>query len=424
MRFTLHTMFCERFRLRRNFRFPGTPILRDKIYLKRFPQEVHTSCARPVPNATIVFVFLGTAGGCTHIEHTVELSTRQPCMDGHTTNNQFQEHVLTKTLSTLRAGGPARLYVSVHTDEQLLDALRTLKENKTRFLVIGGGSNILFPDTGYDGCVVHMKTQNIRTISDDGVVVRVSADAGVPWDVFVEGMVAAGFWGIENLSGIPGTVGATPVQNVGAYGVEVRETIESVECIDTTTLTEKYFSNEECLFAYRDSVFKQNPGRYVITRVTFLFSRVQNQKLGYADVADFFKDNKEPTLEEIRSAILLIRARKFPDMSVVGTAGSFFKNPIVQKENAERLIARYPTISTYPTPDGKIKLSLAWILDKALQLKGFRKGNVGLCEHQPLVLVAYEGATAKEIDVFAQYIADTVRDTTGISIEREVVTIT
>ncbi len=335
----------------------------------------------------------------------------------------FEKNVSTSTLSTLRAGGPARLYVPVTHTSELPNILRTLQNQNISFLVLGGGSNILFSDKGYDGCIIHMKTMDVRILSDDGDHVQVIADAGVLWDTFVEEMVSKDVWGLENLSGIPGTVGAAPVQNVGAYGVEVKDVIAYVDTYDVRTQTTRRFSNTECAFGYRDSMFKQNCGRYVITAVAFDLTKNPRLKLGYKDVAEYFKSNSSPTIHEIRTAILSIRARKFPDLTRVGTAGSFFKNPVLSSEEARPLTLQYPDIPLYPTPDGKVKISLAWLLDKALNLKGYRKGNVALFEHQPLVLVAHEGASAVEIDAFAQHVEDIVRDATGISIEREVVTL-
>lgn len=419
MRFTLHTMFYDKSRLRRGFSFLGG--ITDKIAIKRFPQEVHSSIKTPFSRCYYDNVFLSTAGGCTHIEHTVELSTRQPCMDGRYETYGAKMGVPTSTLSTLRAGGPARFCVSIRDTQTLIQLISDLKQDGIPWIVVGGGSNILFTDVGFDGCVIKMEISGTEVVLETESELHVRVGAGVVWDAFVKDMCERGLWGVENLSGIPGTVGATPVQNVGAYGVEIQEVLESVACLDTETGETTTFTNTECEFAYRDSFFKHaSQGRYAITHVVFVLSKIAQPKIAYKDLTEYFLE-KKPTLLEIREAVIAIRSHKFPDLAQVGTAGSFFKNPILSQEGYDALIQKYADIPSYPTVDGKKKIPLGWILDKALHLKGYRKGNVGLFENQSLILVAYSGATAQNIDTFAKEIAEKVFLETGIRIEREVI---
>ena len=420
MRFTLHTMFYVKSRLRRGFSFPDTPIS-YKIRIRRFPQVVHSSSEVLFSKCYYNEVFLGMAGGCTHIEHAVELSTRRPCMDGRYTTYGVRENISTASLSTLRAGGPARFCVSVRDIDTLQSLITNLKRDEIPWFVIGGGSNILFSEQGFDGCIIKMEIEGVVDISENETETEVSVGAGVSWDIFVREMCERGLWGIENLSGIPGTVGATPVQNVGAYGVEIQEVITRAQVFDTKTETFCEFTNTECAFGYRDSFFKRaERGRYIITHVTFLLSKSSSPRIEYKDLAEYFSA-KVPTLLEIREAVLTIRSKKFPDLTRVGTAGSFFKNPILSQEEYDTILKKYPNIPSYPTCEGKKKIPLGWILDKVLHLKGYRKGNVGLFENQSLILVAYENATATEIDIFAKEIAEKVFSETSISIEREVV---
>ncbi|MEK7606190.1 MAG: UDP-N-acetylmuramate dehydrogenase [Patescibacteria group bacterium] len=367
---------------------------------------------------TMTIVFLGTAGGCTHIEHTVELSTRRSCMDGP----HMEENVSLGDHTTLRAGGKARFFVSVSSEEELVGIIRELKHKHIRWNVIGGGSNILCSDDGFDGCVIKMDIQGVH-VAEENENVHIHAGAGVSWDAFVSQMVEKGVWGVENLSGIPGTVGATPIQNVGAYSVEVKGVITDVRAYDTHKESMRVFSNTECQFAYRDSFFKHAPqGQYIITNVSFSLSKKVQPTIAYKDLRERFGE-KNPTLSEIREGVLQIRSKKFPDLTHVGTAGSFFKNPIVSIEESTRLKGVYPDIPVFPVSETMSKISLAWVLDKVCHLKGYREGNVALFEHQPLVLVAYAGATEKEIHSFAHHVEEKVFAATGIHIEREVVSL-
>jgi len=251
----------------------------------------------------------------------------------------------------------------------------------------------------------------------------VEVGAGENWDSFVKEVVDRGLYGVENLSGIPGTVGATPIQNVGAYGTEVSDVLKWVEVFDQESGKVVRLNSAKCRFEYRDSIFKQPEGRrYIVTRVCFRLSASGSPNLSYRDLAEQFADvREEPALAAIRDAVLRIRANKFPDLKEVGTAGSFFKNPIIEEEHGKKLREIHPDMLMFPTRSGRhVKVSLAWILDHVCQMRGVRRGNVGTYERQPLVFITYKGATAAEVHAFAKEIADKVFNETGIVVTPEV----
>jgi UDP-N-acetylmuramate dehydrogenase len=322
-------------------------------------------------------------------------------------------------LTTLKVGGKAKYFCACQSVDDVQDAILFAKKNKLPIFVLGGGSNVLIPDTGYQGLVVNIKLFGIQATEVENAV-RVTVGAGETLDDFVLYSVQNGWWGLENLSHVPGTIGATPVQNVGAYGREVGEMIESVTVIDIETQECIVLSHADCAFAYRDSLFKSQKGLgYIIVSVTFKLSKVPQPTIAYADLASVFSD-VIPSQSAIRNAIISIRSKKFPDWNTVGTAGSFFKNPIVPKEQYEKIKTKYPQLPGYSFRDDTVKISLGWILDKVLSLRGFEHGNVGLYAEQALVLVTKEKATAKEIDLFSQMIIEKVKNEIGITVECEV----
>ncbi len=321
--------------------------------------------------------------------------------------------------TTLKVGGKARFLATVTSLVELQEAVQFAHETSLPLFVLGSGSNVLASDQGFAGLVLYVQLQGCEyTVTDTEVSVWVAA--GENLDRVVADSVARGFWGLENLSHIPGTVGATPIQNVGAYGVEVADLITAVEVFDCLTHTVRQLSREECQFAYRDSLFKHLEGQHlIVVRVHFVLSVTPTPRLTYGDLQSL-QNNPDITPQVIRDAVIAIRSKKFPDWHVIGTAGSFFKNPIIPIEQVVQLQKLYPELPVYPYSDTTSKVSLAYILDKVCGLKGFKQGNVGLFEAQALVLVAYTPATADEIDTFARLVAEKVYSITAISIEREV----
>lgn len=322
--------------------------------------------------------------------------------------------------TTLGVGGHADHFVEVRTDEEIKEALNWAHKKHLPITILGGGSNVLISDKGIPGLVIFPTKKSIR-YEENGNELLVTVGSGAELDNVIEEFVSKELWGLENLSGIPGTVGGVPIQNVGAYGVEACDVVDQVRTFDTDTGEVKTFSNTECAFQYRHSFFKTPWGRrYLIDEVTIKLSRVPSPILNYKDVQAHFGKRANPTLSEIREAIKTIRKGKFPDWHTHGTAGSFFKNPIVSKETYNRLLTQYPDLPGFVLSGGEIKISLAWILDHACGLRGYREGNVGLYDKHALVLIAEHGATAQEIKMFAQKISDTVFEKTNIEIEYEV----
>lgn len=305
-------------------------------------------------------------------------------------------------------------------DKADLDHLFAEGNAPQKWYVLGGGNNTLFTKR-YEGVLIHPTACNITPLSEDNASLIVEVDAAVEWDDFVEWTTQHGLWGAENLSLIPGAVGASPVQNIGAYGAEAKDIIHRVNYFDTTLKQHLSLSNAECHFAYRDSIFKRElRGRAIITSVVFCLSKEPRPNLGYGDLAREVEQRGGPTLTAIRDAVSTIRRRKLPDTSVLGNAGSFFKNPIVDKATAVELQSQYEAMPIYPTAEeGRVKLAAGWLIDQA-GMKGYRQGCVGVHTHQALVLVNYGGATGGDVKALAGKVQQRVKERFGIEIEPEV----
>lgn len=322
--------------------------------------------------------------------------------------------------TTLKVGGEAKYFAEVKTVEDLEKASQFAKQTDLPFLVIGGGSNLLVSDEGYSGLVIHNQLKGRTYIENSDNSVTLICQAGEVLDEVVKESIERELWGLENLSSIPGTVGATPVQNVGAYGVEVGDLIIGVETYNVATGNRHFLKQEECGFGYRDSIFKTVEGKkHIITAVHFRLGTKPNPKINYADLAKIFTDYK-PSQKEIREAIVAVRAKKFPNWHEVGTAGSFFKNPLISNEQATELLVRYPELPVYKTRDGQMKVSLGYVLDKICHLKGYREGNISLYTEQALVLVNYGEKNSDEIKSFVNKIIEKVFMETKITIVPEV----
>lgn len=290
----------------------------------------------------------------------------------------------------------------------------------SRWMVVGGGNNILF--TGdYDGAIITPRGESITIESGDEQSVVVEVEAGADWDSVVEWSVERGLWGLENLSLIPGTAGAAPIQNIGAYGVELCDSLLSVDYFDPSTLELTRLNREQCRFGYRDSIFKRElRGRVIITSIRLQLSPAHNPQLNYADLKTRVESRGEITLRSIREVVCEVRNAKLPDPKVLGNAGSFFKNPIVDIEFAEELRILNPDIPIYNSGDpAKVKLAAGWLIDRA-GLKGLREGNVGMHTNQALVMVNYGGASGAEIVAFAKKVQSTVKERFGVAIDCEV----
>lgn len=334
-------------------------------------------------------------------------------------NLKIEKDVLLSKHTTLHVGGVADFFVEVKDKDELVEALLFAKQMTVPLFVLGGGSNVLVRDDGCRGLVIKNSTKGISyTVHGDSVYV--SSKSGEILDELVADTVAKNYWGLENLSSIPGTVGATPIQNVGAYGVEVSSLITEVSAINIETEEVKIFSNADCQFSYRNSFFKTPAGRkWIITEVVYKLSMLKNPQLNYGSLKDL-SSAKKITLEEIRKEIIKIRSTKFPNYNKVGTAGSFFKNPIIPNEQFITLQAKYPDLPGYYVDENTTKISLGWILDNVCELRGFCRDGVCLYKEQALVLVNETAKKSSTINNFADYIAEQVREKTGIVIAREV----
>ncbi len=322
----------------------------------------------------------------------------------------------------MRVGGEARFFCCVENENDLIDIFQFIKKKKLPFFILGGGSNVIFSDDTFNGVVIKMEVGGTEYIVE-GEKVFVSAGAGVVWDTFVEETIGRGLFGLENLSFIPGTVGASPVQNIGAFGVEVKDHIESVIAFNTETQKFEVFSREMCVFGYRNSFFKTHAGRkYIVTRVTFVLSKKGSFNFSYEGLRQSLKEDGIifPTFQDVRRIIIALRRKKLPDVESLGSTGSFFKNPIVLKTKYEVLLKRFPKMPHYLVKEGEVKIPAGWLIDNVCGLRGKKQGHVGTYEHQALVIVNYGSASAKDIKNFAKKIIECVKDKTGIVLEEEV----
>jgi UDP-N-acetylmuramate dehydrogenase len=309
--------------------------------------------------------------------------------------------------------------IKIKTEKEAIALFRGKKFRNKPLLIIGSGSNILF--TGdFKSTLLRPRLSGIKIERKNQENVIISAGAGVKWDNLVEWSVNKGFGGVENLSLIPGLVGATPVQNIGAYGVEVKDTIEKVRAVSIENGSVSEFSNNDCMFGYRNSIFKNEfKSKYLITRVYFRLTIIPILKLNYGSLDDEVKKTGEKNLKNVRQAVINIRKNKLPDPEIIGNAGSFFKNPVVSVSDAEILKRKYPQLRIYEDLSGGIKLAAGWMIDQC-GWKGKRIGDAGVHDKQALVLINYGNATGKEIYDLSEKIRKSVFENFGIELEREV----
>ena len=332
---------------------------------------------------------------------------------------QLQVDASLKPFNSFGVDVRARLFAEAHNDDEVREALQYCAERELPLLVIGGGSNVLLTQD-VQALVLRMATRGIRVIEDGGQRVVVEAEAGEVWHAFVLWTLAQGFAGLENLSLIPGTVGAAPMQNIGAYGVEIKDVFAGLTALDRQTGQLRDFTLEECNFGYRDSVFKQHPGRWLILRVRFALSRATRLHLEYGPVRQRLSEQgiHQPTATDVSRAISSIRSEKLPDPAVLGNAGSFFKNPVVSSALAAELKLTHPNLVGYPQPDGQVKLAAGWLIETA-GWKGFREDDAGVHRLQSLVLVNYGAATGLQLLSLAQRIQEDIARRFNVKLEME-----
>jgi UDP-N-acetylmuramate dehydrogenase len=334
----------------------------------------------------------------------------------------IEEHIPLAPYTTFGIGGPARYFTKIAHEFDIKNALAYAYDHAVPFFVLGGGSNILMSDEGYPGLVIKIEIPGIEIVRKEDTT-EVIVGAGEHWDAFVLHTIQNNLRGLENLSGIPGTVGAAPVQNVGAYGVEVKDHIAWVEAYDPETERTVRFSNAACEFSYRHSFFKTQAGKqFIITRVAFVLSEKTPLNLSYKDIKKHLEEKgvSEITSSELRELILSIRARKLPDWREIGTAGSFFKNPIVEKGFYESLLARFPGMPYFSVSESHVKIPAAWLLDHIGKFNGVVFGNAGVYQNQALVIINRGGAHAQEINSLANRMTQKIFSETGIVLSREV----
>lgn len=339
----------------------------------------------------------------------------------HFLSMKIHENYSLRHLNTFGIDANARFFIEFKTEEEIADFIQKKTFIAEKHLILNGGSNVLFTKD-FDGLVMKISTQGIETLEDNETHALVKASAGVNWDEFVKHCLDRKLGGLENLSAIPGNVGAAPMQNIGAYGVEQKHSFYSLEALNIESGNIQTFNAAACKFGYRESVFKKAlKNKYIILSVTYRLSKSPEFKINYGAIQTELKNSgvEELTLKTVSEAICKIRGSKLPDPDKIGSAGSFFKNPVIDQEIYKRLKNKYPQMVAYPNPSGQHKIAAGWLIDY-LGWKGYRMGDAGVCETQALVLVNYGKATGSEIWDLALDIQKSVFDEFGIQLEPEV----
>ena len=325
-----------------------------------------------------------------------------------------------KDYNTFGIDCKAKYYVSVTTTDELIEILSN-KKYEERF-ILGGGSNMLLTQD-INALVIHLNLKGITVLSETEEQVQIEALAGENWHQFVLSCIERGYGGLENLSLIPGNVGTAPIQNIGAYGVELKDTFESCKAIEIETKTEVKFPKEACNFGYRTSIFKnEERGKYIITSVVFNLTKVNHKKsISYGAIKQQLSDNniKKPTIKNISDTVISIRESKLPDPKKLGNSGSFFKNPMIDVETFRQFRVKFPEAPFYEVSPTEFKIPAGWLIEQA-GFKGKQFGDAGVHKNQALVLVNYGNATGSEIWELAVRIQTEVKEKFGIYIEPEV----
>ncbi|MDZ7715304.1 MAG: UDP-N-acetylmuramate dehydrogenase [Balneolaceae bacterium] len=342
-------------------------------------------------------------------------------MTANTTDLDIQKNVDLSSFNTLKISAQASSFLSITSAEQLETFCTQSDRDEAPVFVLGGGSNVLFADD-FDGLILHISIMGKEVIKEDEEHVWLKVGAGENWHEIVLYCVENGWGGIENLSLIPGTAGAAPIQNIGAYGVELEEVFESLQAVHLETGERRTFKKSDCQFGYRDSIFKNElKGEYVVANVTLKLSKNHNLNTSYGAIQQKLeeKDIDEPTIKDISDIVIEIRNSKLPNPKDLGNAGSFFKNPIVSRQKFEQLKRAYENIPGYELNDIEVKVPAGWLIEQA-GWKGKVVGNAGTYQQQALVIVNHGGATGEEILELARQIQLSVDEEFGISLVPEV----
>jgi UDP-N-acetylmuramate dehydrogenase len=331
----------------------------------------------------------------------------------------IQENFPLKKHNTFAINVFATWYVHIKTEKELKEAIDFAKEKKVSILILAGGSNILFTKN-FEGLVINPDFTGIEITSEDDKHVYLKVGAGVNWDEFVGYSCSTNLWGVENLSLIPGKVGSSPIQNIGAYGTEVKDVIEEVIAYDTTNNEIVSLLNHECNFNYRSSIFKTTAkGRYIIISVVFRLKKFEDPILHYGNLKDKVLSLGQINLQNIRNTIIDIRKSKLPDTEVIGNGGSFFKNPVVENKKIQQLQKEYPDIPVYSIDNNYSKIAAGWLIELC-GWKGYREGDAGVHDKQSLVLVNHNNASGQDIVNLAEKIKESVIKKFDIVLETEV----
>jgi UDP-N-acetylmuramate dehydrogenase len=334
---------------------------------------------------------------------------------------EISENSSLQNLHSFGCNEKANYFAKIGSMETIEKSIQWAKEKNIPYLILGAGSNILFTKT-FEGLVLKMEIMGIKKLKETPSEVILEVGAGENWHHFVSYCVQKGWGGVENLSLIPGTVGAAPIQNIGAYGVEAKDSIASVTAYDTQSAQFITLQNSDCAFAYRTSLFKKDTTRYIISSVQFILQKQPIFRTEYGAIKEVLhqKNNKQPSVEAIANAVIQIRSEKLPDPKKLGNAGSFFKNPTITKDLFEVLVTKYPKMIAYPITDDTYKIAAGWLIE-ACGWKGIQKGSVGCYEKQSLVIVHYNNGPGIEIFNFSEEIIQSVLTKFEILLEREVV---
>lgn len=332
----------------------------------------------------------------------------------------INKNISLKPFHSFASNEKATYFSTIANKEEIVELSKWCKENNKPFLILGSGTNILFTKH-FEGIVAKMEIMGLKKIAETSNEVILEVGAAEQWNYFVSYCVQKGWGGIENLSLIPGTVGASPIQNIGAYGVEAKDCIKSVIAYDTINEQWVTFNNEACEFGYRSSKFKTSKNRYIISHVQFTLQKQPTLKTDYGVIREVLHDKniKSPSLIDISNAIIQIRRDKLPDPQKIGNAGSFFKNPIISIELHDVLKKEYPAMVAHPISDHSYKVAAGWLIESC-GWKGIKKGNVGCYEKQALVIVSYGIESGSEVFAFSEEILQSVKEKFGITLEREV----
>lgn len=334
----------------------------------------------------------------------------------------IQQDVNLKDKTTFHIGGKAKYYVEVENVDTLVEAINFARDNGIDLFILGGGSNILIDDDGIDALVVKYSNKEV-SFKEEGQTIEVTAGAGLSWDDLVQKTVNRNLQGIECMSGIPGSVGAAPIQNIGAYGQELKDVFVKLKAYDFTTDKIIQMDKKQCKFGYRDSIFKKkvNKSRYFILNVTLILQNNSKPDIKYNSLQEFLDEKgiKDPTLRQVRQSVLQVRAQKLEDPNVLGNAGSFFKNPIINNITLEKIKQKYEDVPSYTIDKNRHKLFAGWLIDKA-GWKGKSVGNARVSDKNALVITNPGKATSEEIKSLAEKIIDDVYAKFGIKLEPEV----